>query len=87
MSNFKEVVDSHRIDGHTYCIADEMISRGLKSQSNKEYESCGSSDALSHYISEYEDGSETYSSYCFSCSQSFNQKHLSQSSLSSDFGS
>lgn len=86
MSNYKEVVDSYRIDGHTYCIADEMISKALKKQSKEDYEPCGSSDALSHYVSEHEDGSESYSSYCWSCSQSFTQKHLAQSSLATDFG-
>ena len=82
----KEVVDSYRIDGHTYCIADEMRDKSLKNQSKEFYEPCGSSDALSHYVSEYEDGSESYSSYCWSCSQSFYQHHLAQSSLASDFG-
>lgn len=86
MNKFKEVVDSYRIDGHTYCIANEMISKDVNNHSGKEYETCGSSDALSHYVSEYEDGSESYSSYCFSCSQSFNQNHLAQSSLAADFG-
>ena len=82
----KEVVDSYRIDGHTYCIADEMRDKNLKNQSKEFYEPCGSSDALSHYVSEYEDGSESYSSYCWSCSQSFYQHHLAQSSLAPDFG-
>ena len=86
MAKRKEVVDSYRIDGHTYCIADEMRDKNLKNQSKEFYEPCGSSDALSHYVSEYEDGSESYSSYCWSCSQSFYQHHLAQSSLAQDFG-
>lgn len=86
MNKFKEPVDSYRVDGHTHCIADEMIDQNIKNQSHKDYESCGSSDALSHYVSEFEDGSESYSSYCFSCSQSFTQSHLSKSSLADEFG-
>ena len=83
---FKEPIDSHRIDGHTYCIADEMIEQGIKNQSGNEYVDCGSSDAMASYISEYEDGSETYSSYCFSCAQSFRQDHLAKSGQAEDFG-
>lgn len=83
---YKEPIDSHRIDGHTYCIAEEMIEQGIKNQSGDEYVGCGSSDAMASYISEYEDGTETYSSYCFSCAQSFRQDHLARSGQAEDFG-
>lgn len=86
MKKFKEIVDGYRLSEHTYCIADEMLQKGILNQSKEQYKSCGSSDALSTYVNEYEDGSEQFSSYCFSCSQSFKQDHLAKSSLAGEFG-
>lgn len=51
-----------------------------------EYKNCGSSDAMSSYVSEFEGGIERYSAYCFSCNQSFQQHHLATSSVAEDFG-
>lgn len=86
MSNTAESISSDRVGEHTYCIADEMIEKGIKSGSGVDYLSCGSSDAQSNFENTHEDGKITYSSYCFSCTQAFQQKHLAQSSLAPDFG-
>ncbi len=86
MKKSKEILDGYRLSEHTYCIADEMLQKGVLNQSKEQYKSCGSSDALSTYVNEYEDGSEEFSSYCWSCSQSFKQDHLAKSSLAGEFG-
>lgn len=78
---FKDPISSYRIDGHTHCIADEMVELGIG-----EYKKCGSSDAMSTWVAEFEGGEEKYSSYCFSCAQSFQQYHLAKSSLGGEFG-
>lgn len=86
MKKSKEIINGYRLSEHTYCIADEMLQKGILNQSKEQYKSCGSSDALSTYVNEYEDGTEKFSSYCFSCSQSFRQDHLAKSSLAGEFG-
>ncbi len=85
VKKFEEPVDSYRVDGHYYCVSDEMVEQGIKN-GKSEYHDCGSSDALSLYISSYEDGTETYSGYCFSCAQSFRQDQLGKSSLAEELG-
>ena len=85
VKEFKEPIDSHRIDQHFYCIASEMVEQGIKN-GKEDYHDCGSSDACSVYITEYEDGTETYSGYCFSCAQSFRQEQIAKSSLADEFG-
>lgn len=80
---YKEAIESNRIQGEMYCIADELIDAGL---GNGKLESCGSSDAMSAYLSEFEDDSTEISGYCFSCCQSFNHKLFGQSSCAADFG-
>lgn len=79
---FEEPVDQYRIDGHYHCIADELIQAGVTTKHND----CGSSDAMSVYCSEFEDGSIKYSSYCFSCNQSFPQALISKSSIAEELG-
>ncbi|AUR91531.1 toprim-like protein [Vibrio phage 1.161.O._10N.261.48.C5] len=78
---FKEVIDSYRHDEHEHCIASEMVQEGFSG-----YSDCGSSDGLSLYSNIYEDDTETFSAYCFSCAQSFQQKHLSKSTLADQLG-
>lgn len=78
---FKEPIDSYRHADHEYCIASEMTEQGLSG-----YHDCGSSDGLSLYSNIYEDGSEEISGYCWSCSQSFKQHHLSRSTLADQLG-
>ncbi|QXN60095.1 hypothetical protein KUA24_28 [Vibrio phage HNL01] len=86
MKKHKETIESNRLDSHFYCIADEMVEQGIKNHHRDDYEPCGSSDACSIYEGVYEDESVSYSGYCFSCAQSFQQTHLSKSSLASDLG-
>ena len=80
-----EDVDSYRIDGNRYCIADEMIESEIKLGKNP-YRSCGSSDALSVYENTPADGDDYYTGYCYSCSQSFPKEVFHNSSHASDFG-
>ena len=80
-----EDVDSYRIDGNRYCIADEMIESGIK-LGKTPYRSCGSSDALSVYENTPADGDDYYTGYCYSCSQSFPKEVFHNSSHASDFG-
>ncbi len=86
VKEYKEAVDSTRLDEHTHCIADEMIDQGIKSGSREDYKPCGSSDAQSVFENEYEDGSTDFSAYCHSCAQAFQQRHLSKSSLADELG-
>ena len=87
MSNCeKEILDNFRLDGHEYCIANEMVDNKVPFKRGVGYQPCGSSDALSLYTTEYSDGTSDYSSYCWSCSQSFRQEHLAKSSLSDQLG-
>lgn len=81
MKNKREQVDSHRLDGHEYCISGEMIEQDIG-----QYTDCNSSDALSLYQTEYDDGTEEFSAFCFSCSQSFRQKQLASSTLAEQLG-
>ena len=84
--DYEEPLDSYRVEGNLYCIADEMIEEGVERTKGYPYSSCGSSDAMSHYVSEYEGGVETSSAYCFSCAQSFTQSHMAKSSLADELG-
>ena len=77
-------IDSYRMDQHFYCIADELLDAGVVT--NTRYSSCGSSDGMSVYVSEFEDGTEKKSSYCFSCSQSFQEAELKLSSIAVEIG-
>ncbi len=83
---YKEAVDSTRLDEHTHCIADEMTEQSIKSGSREDYKPCGSSDAQSVFENEYADGSTDFSAYCHSCGQAFQQRHLSKSSLADELG-
>lgn len=79
-----EDVESYRVEGNQHCIADELKSAGVKG--SERLHNCGSSDAMSTYLSEHPDGETTFTSYCFSCNQAFNKELFAQSSYASDFG-
>lgn len=85
MSKDYDDVESQRVDGGRHCIANEMIDIGVKN-GNKEYHSCGSSDALSVYQNTTEDGGTYYTGYCYSCSQAFGKEAFHKSSHAIDFG-
>lgn len=80
-----EDIDSYRIDGGRYCIADEMIEAGI-TRGKESYRSCGSSDALSVYENTPNEGEDFYTGYCYSCSQAFSKEAFHNSSHASDFG-
>jgi archaellum biogenesis ATPase FlaH len=80
-----EDIDSHRIDGGRHCIAEEMIKSGMKN-GRKDYHSCGSSDALSVYQNDPNNGESYYTGYCYSCSQAFHKEAFHSSSHAADFG-
>lgn len=80
----KEQVDSYRIDGGLYCIADELLDAGVVKPDK--VVACGSSDAMSVYMTEYDDGSERMSTFCFSCNQAFQHSIFAKSSHAPDFG-
>ena len=69
--------DSYRIEGGQYCIASELLDAGLVSE--KHFEPCDSSDAMSTYENVTPDGETFFTSYCSSCSQKFNKKQFSNS--------
>ena len=79
-----EDIDTQRVEGGQYCIADELIDNNLVSESKMDR--CGSSDAMSTYENILPDGTVFYTSYCFSCSQKFGKKHFSNSSWAVEFG-
>jgi archaellum biogenesis ATPase FlaH len=79
-----EDIESHRVEGGQYCIADELLDNGLVAESKMER--CGSSDAMSTYENTLPDGTVFYTSYCYSCSQKFNKKAFSNSSWAVEFG-
>lgn len=80
----REQVDSYRIEGNLHCIADELLEAGVVKPEN--VVECGSSDAMSVYMTEYDDGSERMSTFCFSCNQAFQHGVFAKSSLAPDFG-
>ncbi|ATN93429.1 DNA primase [Pseudoalteromonas phage J2-1_QLiu-2017] len=63
--------------GNFPCVANECP------DTHKE---CHSSDALSIYEHDLEDGSVTYSGYCWSCNQSFSPYQLSKTILGEELG-
>ena len=79
-----EDVESSRVQGDQYCIADELIASSVVG--SQRLHNCGSSDAMSTYLSEHPDGTNTFSGYCFSCNQAFNKELFAQSSHATDFG-
>ena len=76
--------DSYRIEGGQYCIASELLDAGLVSE--KHFEPCDSSDAMSTYENVTPDGETFYTGYCYSCSQKFNKRNFSNSSWAVEFG-
>ena len=85
MSKDYEDVDSFRVAGEHYCVADEMIEAGIKNGRN-EYHSCASSNALSVYQNDTADGESHYTGYCYSCSQAFSKEAFHRSSHAAEFG-
>lgn len=59
-----------------HCIADEFDSKN----------DCSSSDALTLYEHQGEDGEVYYDAYCYSCCQYFNEKQVHSSSVGSQLG-
>ena len=80
-----EDVDSHRIDGGRYCVANEMVKAGIKN-GHKDYHECTSSDALSVYSNSTQEGDTHFTGYCYSCSQAFGKEAFHNSSHAEDFG-
>lgn len=66
----------NRINKHFYCIANEF----------EDKEPCKSSDALSIFQKEDDDGNVFYDGFCFSCGQSFSKHHVHNSSLAAELG-
>lgn len=71
---------SGRINQLFPCVADELT------DDYSFINSCQSSDALSVYINEDDNGEESYSGFCFSCSQHFNQNLLAKTSIGAELG-
>lgn len=66
----------NRLNQHFHCVANEFDDK----------DSCNSSDALSIYEKEDEEGNICYDGFCFSCGQSFSKQHIHNSSLAVDLG-
>ncbi len=66
----------NRINKHFYCIANEF----------EDKEPCKSSDALSIFQKEDDEGNVFYDGFCFSCGQSFSKHHVHNSSLAAELG-
>lgn len=70
---------------NTYCIADEVLSS--EDNKRKNLKPCCSSDALSLYENEPEDGGEVYyTGFCRSCNQPFSMEEIHTSSHAEDLG-
>ena len=67
---------SNRINKKFHCVANEFDDK----------KSCNSSDALSIYQEQSEDGDISYNGYCFSCGQGFNSHEIHNSSHAADLG-
>ena len=67
---------------HFECIADELIVGGSKRKLQK----CGSSDALSIFEHEEDDGELWYDAKCYSCDQHFFQDEVHASSIAPELG-
>lgn len=77
--------DSERVTGDLYCVADELLDAEVISEGN--FRHCGSSDAMSVYENSDPDTGEVhYTSYCFSCNQSFKKELFAKSSHAVDYG-
>lgn len=66
----------NRINKHFYCIANEF----------EDKEPCKSSDALSIFQKEDDDGNVFYDGFCWSCAQSFSKHHVHNSSHAAELG-
>ncbi len=77
-------LESYRVQGNQHCIADELIDNNVAG--SEKLHRCGSSDAMSTYVTEHPDGTETFTSYCFSCNQAFNKELFAKSSYAEEFG-
>lgn len=68
-----------RISQHFPCISDEII------EDYPSLKCCGSSDAMSVYQHDTEEGTY-YDAYCWSCNQVYDNEMLSKSSVANDLG-
>ena len=69
-------MSGNRINKTFHCIASEFDDK----------KPCNSSDALSIYQEEDEQGNVTYNAYCFSCGQGFSPNHVHNSSHAAELG-
>lgn len=69
-------MSGNRINRTFHCIASEFDDK----------KPCNSSDALSIYQEEDEQGNVTYNGYCFSCGQGFGANHVHNSSHAKELG-
>jgi archaellum biogenesis ATPase FlaH len=69
-------LSGNRINRTFHCIASEFDDK----------KPCNSSDALSIYQEEDEQGNVTYNGYCFSCGQGFGANHVHNSSHARELG-
>ena len=67
----------NRINKHFYCIANEF---------DGEFNSCNSSDAMSIWQKEDDEGNTFYDGFCFSCGQSFSKHYIHNSSHAAELG-
>lgn len=66
----------NRINKHFHCVANEFDDK----------EPCNSSDALSIWQKEDEDGNTYYDGFCFSCGQSFSKHQIHNSTHAAELG-
>lgn len=76
-----DTVESHSISTARYCIADELISAG-----QTHLRECGSSDAMQIFENVPSEGEVSFSSHCYSCSQTFGKALFHSSSHAEEFG-
>lgn len=83
----EELPKGSRIGEHKHCVVSEdKVKQNYKERTGKELKDCFSSDALSVYEHELEDGTVKYSAHCFSCEQSLQHDDLALSSVADELG-
>lgn len=69
---------------HDYCVASELKTAGVMKFGETPYEDCGSSDGNALYEHDLQNGSVTYSGFCWSCKQAFKPEQLAKTSLAKE---